>query len=402
MTSSPLLEDLLAAATPPPPRGFEPGVKYVGSRPDEITTPPMAQLNGPDDFSKAVREMGVPIPEGCSLVLIEARLNTGAWARDVDDKGAPHTAYRSPSWVYRFKVVASTAVVDADLTALFASARRRVTKRPISPTSPTRTMVVVLGDFQVGKVDSLGGIEELIARNLSALGGVMQRARKLKPAEIVLVDVGDGMEMFESAPNAARTNDLQFTEQLRVWRRIFWGWVAELAKLGVPLKVMGVPSNHCRVRRGKDALGPANDDLGLEVISQLADMAKVNPEAYGHVEFHVPHKYDEHLALTLASGKVLGAFHGHQKSSVNALVGWLEGQSAGRSPIGHADIVVAGHFHNLRQETWGDDRWLFVAPTMDSGSSWFTNLSGKCSRAGVLTFTVDEDGWDDWKPIWTS
>lgn len=399
MTS--LLEDLVAAAPAPRmPRGSEPGVKYVGNRPAEITTPPMPALNGQDEYTAAVREMGVPIPEGCALELVEAKLNTGAWSRDKADRGAPHTAYREPSWVYRFRVVRLGAVHDTDLTAMFASARRASRGRPVSPKSTTSTMVITLGDFQVGKTDARGGIEELLERNARVQADVVRRVRKMKPAEIVLIDGGDAMEMFESSPNASRTNDLQHTEQMRVWRRLFWGWVKELAALTEDLKVVGVPSNHCRVRRGKDAVGSVNDDLGLEVISQLADIAAENPAAYGHVTFHVPPPHDEHLALTLAGGRVLGAVHGHQKSSPAGLVSWCEGQAAGRSPIGHADVVVANHFHNLYMLTWGDDRWLFGSPTMDSGSSWFRNISGRESRPGVLTFMMDEDGWRDLHPVW--
>jgi hypothetical protein len=355
---------------------------------------------GEEAWVAAAREAGVPIPADMTLQLVEARLNGAAWHRDKGDRGAKDSAYTAPSWWYRFKVVPVSLWRGRDYDALMKDVQRTVRSRKVTPKSTTATDVVILGDFQVGKRDYLGGTPELLERSEEALRQVLKRLRRTKPVEIVLLDVGDSTEGFQSAPNAAQTNDLDHTEQVRVWRRILFRWIDAIAALGITVKVLGVPSNHCRVRKGKDVQGKPNDDWGLEAIAQVADMASTNPEKYGHVEFYVPETHDEHLALTLAGGRTIGAFHGHQKSSVAGLLGWLEGQAAGRSPIGHADIVFAGHYHHLEVNTWGDDRWLFVAPTMDSGSSWYSNLTGRKSRPGVLVLTVDEHGWRDMEVAW--
>jgi hypothetical protein len=59
-----------------------------------------------------------------------------------------------------------------------------------------------------------------------------------------------------------------------------------------------------------------------------------------------------------------------------------------------------GHFHHLVVEAFGDMQWLFICPTMDNGSSWFTPSSGERSEPGILTFSVDARGWFDFEPIW--
>src|SRR5690606_27878206 len=102
---------------------------------------------------------------------------------------------------------------------------------------------------------------------------------------------------------------------------------------------------------------------------------------------------DESLAVQLAGGKVVGVTHGHQVTAIERLGTWWQGQSHGRTPVGQADILVAGHFHNMRISTSGDDRWIFSAPTADAGSQWFRNISGHDSAPGVMSFTVDADGW---------
>jgi hypothetical protein len=405
--TTPLLEALAQAAPVPTSPKTDIAITFTpGGAMDTLSVPlPVGPDADEEAWVQAAREAGVPVPEDMTLQLVEARMghNPAAWHRDQDRIGQNHTAYTAPNttWHYRFKVVPKSLWRGKDYDALIKQIRRA------KPPAGRRTgiqlpssEVVVLGDFQTGKTDYLGGTPELLERSEEALGQVVAKIRRTKPAEIVLLDVGDALEGFTSAPNAAQTNDLDQTAQLTVWRRILWTWVDRLARFGIPLKVLGVPSNHCRVRNGKNPAGKPNDDWGLQTIGAVADMAAVNPEAYGHVTFYVPETYDEHLALTLVGGKTIGAFHGHQKSSVAALLGWCEGQSAGRSPVGHADIVFAGHYHHLEVNTWGDDRWLFVAPTMDSGSSWYSNLTGRKSRPGVLTLTVDENGWRDMMVAW--
>jgi hypothetical protein len=403
-----LLQDLRQAAEPAPPAGFRPGVVFAGRMPSEIVTPPMPQMDSPEEWEAAVLGMGVTLPEGYVLVLVEALLasshNPASWKRDEDDKGAPHTAYTAPNtthrWRYKFKVVLKSARSDEDIAVLMREAKKAGRARPpLAVKQFGSTMVINLSDFQVGKVDILGGTPELLGRSEAALAQVLSWIKTSRPDEIVLVDPGDSTEQFESAPNAARTNDLQQTEQIRVWRLILWRWIEAIAPLTHDFKVIGVPSNHCRVRQGKNAQGHALDDWGIEVISQVSDIAAVNPIAYGHVRFIIPATDNEEWVLfTLVSGKTIGVAHGHQRSKPEQLVEYAKTNA--RAGIGQADIVICGHFHHLRVIAFGDGQFLFVCPTMDSGSSWFQS-SGEKSSPGVLTFMVDEDGWRDMRVAWS-
>jgi hypothetical protein len=390
-----LLDDLRAAATPALPKGVTPGITYSGRTPTSVTTPWIEEkLETDEDYAEYMKSIGVPIPTGKKLELTAAYFNQAAWHRDHQAIGTKDSAYTAPMWRYAFKVVDDIAGQDrADLELMLKEARKASRTRKTPTTTAGATMVINLADFQVGKTDVGGGTEELLIRSEVALREVLAAVRRQKPEEIVLVDNGDSTEGFESSPNAARTNDLQQTEQIRVWRRIFWRWITALAERGIPLKVVSVPSNHCRVRIGKNAQGPNDDDWGLEVLSQVADMASVNPERFEHVEFIQPQKYDEHVTLTLVGGKVISFAHGHQASQPNAIVDWAKKQ--GRRSIGLSDIVVVGHFHHFRAITYGDRQTLFICPTMDPGSSWFTPSSGEQSDPAILAFMVDEYGWRD-------
>ena len=393
-----LLNKLKQAAETPPPPGWRPGVIYSGRMPSEIVTPPMAELKDPDEYEEAVKALGFPLPEGMSLELVEAQYvyHENFWTRE--DQGMDAVTKPSSSWRYRFKVVPKSATQDLDVAALMDEAREAVAGAPLQVKSK-HSLVVSLSDFQTGKTDILGGTKELIHRSESALALVVAKIQRGQtPAEIILVDPGDSVEGFESAPNARQMNDLDLTTQIRVWRRIFWRWVEALAPLTPSLKVISVPSNHARVRRGKDAQAGLHDDWGIEVLSQLSDIASVNQEAYGHVQFFMPDEFREHVLLTLVGGKVLGVEHGHQVSAPNTIPEHLKKNA--RNGIGQADIVVVGHFHHLRIIAFGSFQWLFVSPTMDPGSSWYTPKSGEESDPGVLTFEVDENGWSNLFVAW--
>lgn len=410
--TNPLLEDLRQAVDPPTPKDWRPGVTYSGRQPSEITTEAIPAIETEAEWEDAVRKMGVHIPDGFGLVLVEAVLagstNDAAWHRDPADRTVKSngTAYTAPNttqrWRYRFKVVLKDPRADADLAKMMRDAKR-MAKRPVPKvfvsTGSMNSMVVALSDFQVSKVDMEGGTPELLERSEVALAAVVKQVKRQKPDQIILGDIGDSTEGFESSPNAPRTNDLQMTEQIRVWRRIFWRWIETLAPMVEWLDVVGVPSNHCRVRAGKTQLGPPDDDWGIEVISQLSDMAKAAGERFENTTFHIPEKHLEYVTLDLINGeKQISFVHGHQERNVKQLTEWAKKQ--GRRPVGTSDIVVAGHFHHLRVESYGDGQTLFVCPTMDGGSAWFTNVSGERSRPGVLTFMVDTEGWRDMFVAW--
>jgi hypothetical protein len=387
-----LLEELKQATTPAPPANFRPGMTFEGRTPSEIRTPPIPQIDDANDYESTLREMGYPIPEHMTVMLSEMELveYDDFWTRDNVEQELAVTR-PSKKWRYRFKVVPKSARADEDIALLMAEAKAAPPVVLPRGSHGGVTKIIDLADFQIGKVDELGGTAETLARSEAALATVLADLAENPVDEIVLVDGGDSTEGVESSPNALGTNDLHHTEQIRVWRRIFWRWIDGLSPHARRFVVIGVPSNHCSNRRGKNALGPASDDWGIEVIAQVSDMAAVNPERYGHIQFIVPEAYQEHVLFTLVGGQVIGVVHGHQKGTPNALVPWIK--STGRRGLAQADIVLVHHFHHLVVEAFGDMQWLFIAPTNDNGSSWYTPSSGERSEPGVLTLDVDAKRW---------
>ena len=389
------LLDQLKEAAAPAPAGFKPGITFQGAIPSGVVTPPLPAMDSESEYTEAVRALGYPIPDGFRLVLVEMQLvhHENFWTRE--NQGDDATTKPSSTFRYRFKVVPAGTSDDPDIATLMAEATLLPPVERVKAISD-RTLVVSLADFQTGKAcDERGGTAELLARSEAVMAEVARKVVYGGYEEVMLLDAGDSTEGFESAPNADRTNDLSQTEQIRVWRRILWRWVSTIAPLTPNLVVASVGSNHCSVRRGKANLGDALDDWGIEVLSQVEDIANASP--LNNIEFYVPEKHTEHLILVTASGKTLGLMHGHQSNNPNGLPEIIKKNS--RRGIGQADVVVVGHFHHFRAITMGQDQTLFVSPTMDAGSSWY-QYSGEHSRPGVLTFEMDENGWTGLDIIW--
>lgn len=333
--------------------------------------------------------------EGTALVFLEEEgLNPLEWEVTHFRKIKYGEGLCSVKCSYR-RIRGAGTLALPDLDDLHLAAERSVRSEDVHVVTENLTVVGVIADPQIGKVEANGGIEALLARLEKSRQAWARYLKLVEPTEIILIDAGDSIEGFENVPIQDRTNDLQLTEMIRVWRRVLFSWVQTAAELCDNVKVLAVGSNHARVRRGKGEMGPPTDDYGIEVLAQVSDMCGVYPDKFGHVQFYAPEGYDESVAIEAVGGKVIGVAHGHQVTRPDALPQWIANQSLGRTPIGQADLMIFGHWHHLRIQTIGDDRWMFIAPTSDNGSSWYRNLSGNASAPGVMTFVLDPDGWSD-------
>ncbi|MFI7678550.1 hypothetical protein [Actinophytocola sp. NPDC049390] len=365
------------------PKGFEPGVRYAGGQPVEVT----AQLSEIPETETAWREQiqrvtGHALPDDRKVELTQVRY----W-------GDPAKPY-----VYcRFTISDRGGAGDRlDLEDILTATK--AFRQSCPPASNTgRALVVAWADLQVGKVGSRGGTEELVARVIDRLDSLEALAARSGCDSAYLVDVGDCVESFENVPSQAFTNDLSFPEQLRVARRLYTEAALRLARIFPKVTCVGVPSNHGAWRRGKDALGRPGDDFGLEMLTAVADAFALN-DSLSHVDFVVPDVWQEVVALDV-HGTILAVAHGHQVNRPDQLPLWWAKQVHGGQAAADADILLTGHFHHLRVQPSGRSvhtgraKWWIQAPTMDNGSDWYRLKAGDDTDPALLTFVVDGNGW---------
>src|SRR5690554_6794062 len=292
---------------------------------------------------------------------------------------------------YFFKV--ASRATELDLPALYATARRKP-RKPFTNAPTGRVTVPVLADVQADKTGSRGGTPELVDRLVEKREKLAALLKVRKPDSTVLAEAGDLFEGFESGGNPMFTNDLSLAQQIDLAATEVYEFVTLMARHG-RVDVMAVPSNHTAWRRGKQTLGRPSDDLGLLVHRQVA---KVAHAAGLDAHWHFPRDYDESMILDV-NGTTLGLVHGNQYAPGGAPLWWGKQQHGGQ-PVGAADILIGGHYHQLnvlptgRNPYTGRSKWFLQAPTLDNSSDWFRNTAGDDSDPGLLVFDVTSDGFD--------
>lgn len=384
------------------PKGFEPGVRFdPEGHPVEIVTDLVSEAPTEDEWRSLVEGMGIAMPTGWRLVLIEARFDPVAWTRDVEFVRNPESgrmvrtpATTRPAWRYRFRVERVSSDL-ADLSWLEGLLRKWKPRKPMTTTG-SDVFVVVPADMQIGKVEpAVGGTERTIERVLALFDQALEEyhflAKRGLVGPVALVLPGDGCEGYVSqGGRLVWRTDLNMTRMRTVYGRVIAHMVTELARVAPEVYVITVGGNHDQAVRQVDTTH--DDSWDVQAVIELRDhMRLMAPEKFAHVHFHVPGTDSDVVAVDLA-GTIVAVAHGHQfKGGAEK---WWAGQSHGFRAAGEATVLISGHFHHLRVDTSGGNRTWIQAPALDNGSEWFTRQTGESSMAGLLTLTVGGGGWD--------
>lgn len=268
-------------------------------------------------------------------------------------------------------------------------------RRPRKETRPSQKgLVVALADWQLGKTARRGGTPETLDRLEATRRRLDQIYAEGKYKHVLIFDLGDGIEGFESGGNPMFTNDLSLPDQLDCYATELFEFTEQAACYS-PSTLASVPSNHAAWRRGKQNLGKPADDFGLYVNKQVEKAAKI---AGMDTKFVRPEEYDESVSVNLL-GTEIGGVHGNQFAPGKA-IDWWQGQAFGSQAVTRSDVLLTGHYHSFGagvagiNPNSGRERYWLGAPTVDPGSDWYRNIKGRDSLPGTLIFEVDENGFD--------
>jgi hypothetical protein len=368
------------------PQGWEPSFEWNGEA-GQVNTGPLKDR--PTDWDAYLRESGLD-PEAVEVI---EPVNVRGWQATVDGV---------PTWLtyYRLTVRRRQGASMPDLVALFKAAKAARIKAKELPEGVESATVALWADPQTGKVASRGGTPQLIERVEQYQEGLARYSRKHRNDAAYMFDLGDAIEGFENAPQQEGTNDLSLMDQVDVATTVEFELFKTLGATHNAAVLAGIGSNHCRWRRGKDALGTPGDDWGIHMLKQIHRRTADQPDKFGHMSVRWPDQYEESIALDVA-GTIIGAAHGHQANRPEGIPDWWAKQTHGGQPIAHADILLTGHFHSLRVQTSGRNpvtnkaKWWIQAPTADNGSDWYRYRAGADSDPGMLVFTVTKNGWSN-------
>ena len=372
-----MLENLEPAKRVEAPKGFRPALEFDGVT--GVAT--LAGIPGTDvpNFDDFLIEQGFDPSE----YQVVGAPRTSRWQTYY---GEWLTSYR-----FNFRRVTNTS----DLVLLWKTAKT-TSKRPSNQdTQKGKALVVMLADFQIGKVDHRGGLEEQLPRIFSAFDSLEGQFKKGKYERIILSEQGDLLEGFSNKVDQQQLHHGgSIMQQVDLASSLIWDIVKRAAKYA-PVTYATVASNHCQNRVNKQKVGlPGQDDWGIFIAQQISKLVQ---ETKLNVQILIPEPHDESLAFDVFGDEfhVLGLWHGHQSARPEAVPTWWEKQTFGHQPVSAASIGLTGHFHHLRVQELGlhsngGSRYWIQGKTMDNGSSWFRLNSGQDSQPGLTCFELEQ------------
>lgn len=260
-----------------------------------------------------------------------------------------------------------------------------------------------MADWQLGKRDF--GVENTIKRYDVALQDAVNRIKDLRKLgvnidEIYMIGLGDLTEnctaaFYDSQPFNV---ELSLIEQYALARSMIMKTIDTFLPLADKLVLAGCPGNHGEMSRSSKGQVYTNrldnsDTMHLQICQEIMG---ANKQRYKSVSVEIPDGFHQVLDI---KGKTCGWTHGHMTGGSgnpeNKIENWWKGQMYGHLPAGNCEILITGHYHHFRSKQQGNRTW-FQSPSLDKSID-FTERSGLWSHPGVLTFTVNEKGWDNLK-----
>lgn len=275
--------------------------------------------------------------------------------------------------------------------------------RPVRPNRPPVAAVVNLADIQGGKSEG-GGVAATQKRLTDGLENVQHWLNRMSStydvAELVLVNNGDPIEGCDgSYQSQLFTVELNLRGQMNFALDMWQLYAKQLFPQFSKAQFVSVLCNHGQLSRqsGRDNKTSDSDNVG-GFLAETLRRTLTGHAAFDHVKWTIPH--DEMNVYTAAAGIPLAFNHGHKvpgNGDASSFEKWLNGQARGDEKAHRARIWQTAHRHHFAAWDMGSCS-VFQAPSLDGGSKWLRDISGRYSRSGILTYLVGEHsplGWSD-------
>lgn len=302
-------------------------------------------------------------------------------------------------YAYKFQVRKINPHHDAYYKELLKEIK---TKKPLKDKKikGSNAFLYLMADWQIGKKDfgtlnTVNLIKESIEKSKERIKNLNKTGYPID--EIYIVGLGDLIEnCFGFFPQQPFNIEINKSEQSHLTRRMILEIVDNFLPYANKIYLAGVPGNHGENRSGKgDVVTSRLDNEDTNCI-QIVGEIMAESERFKKVKTTVPDSH--HLALDI-KGIRCGFTHGHMGAGAGDPWGKIErlwkGQMFGWKPLGTCEILYSGHYHHLRTVQQAGRTW-FQAPSLDA-SHEFEERTGYGTNRGVLTMTINKNGWDNLK-----
>lgn len=338
--------------------------------------------------------------------VVDDTVRMSTWQQSASDGNGGRDLVQLYSYSARFTRKAKARLSDAEI----AERRKAVQSWKINRTSPASrkvrsiapvAAVINLADIQGGKSEG-GGVAATQQRLHDGLQNVDRWLDRMMGdynlTEVVLVNNGDPME--NCAGNYAAqlfTVELNTRQQMNFVLDVWEQYAKHLFPQFERAQFVSVLCNHGEFGRMGSAKSQTSDsDNAGGFLAETLRRVLDRPE-FAHVQWTIPH--DEMNVYTDVAGVPMAFNHGHKipGSDAAGFEKWLNGQVRGDLNAHRAKIWQTAHRHHYASWDMGSCS-VFQAPSLDGGSKWLTDMTGRYSRSGILAYLVGEHaplGWSD-------
>jgi len=330
------------------------------------------------------------------------RMSTWQQSKGLDDGG--RDLVQLYSYSARFTRKAKARLSDAEIAErrkAVQSWKMPANRKRRSPTNGSVAAVINLADIQGGKSEG-GGVAATLKRLEDGLLNVDRWLDRMSYdyniSEVVLVNNGDPME--NCAGNYAAqlfTVELNHRGQMNFVLDVWEQYAKHLFPQFERAQFVSVLCNHGEFGRMGSAKSQTSDsDNAGGFLAETLRRVLDRPE-FAHIQWTIPH--DEMNVYATVAGVPMAFNHGHKipGSDAAGFEKWLNGQVRGDHNAHAARIWQTAHRHHFAAWDMGSCS-VFQAPSLDGGSKWLTDLTGRYSRSGILAYLVGEHaplGWSD-------
>ena len=340
-----------------------------------------------------------------SFEIVDDTVRESTWQQSKRLENGERDTVQLYSYSARFKRRVQGALTEADIAEHRAAVRAWKLPKRVKPVDGVPCAAVInLADVQGGKSEG-GGVAATRQRLLDGLENVVRWLERCKVAgrninEIVVVNNGDALE--GCAGNYAAqlfTVELNHRGQLNFVLDMWEMYARELFPRFPRGQFVSVLSNHGEAGRfgsGKNQTSDS-DSYDAFLAETLRRVLSSRPE-FDHIQWTIPH--DEMTVYPVVAGVPMGMAHGHKipGNDATGFTKWVDGQVRGDPQAHAARVWITAHRHHLQVFDIGS-AMVFQAPSLDGGSKWFRDTTGKFSRSGILAMLVgnhDPLGVSDW------
>lgn len=336
--------------------------------------------------------------------VVDDTVRMSTWQQSARTKDGDRDIIQLYSYNARFRRRPKERLSDEEIEGRQAEVRNwRLPARLTVPALGTPVAAVInLADIQGGKSEG-GGVaatQQRLLDGLANIQGWLDRMRQVHNInEIVLVNNGDPYE--GCAGNYATqlfTVELNLRGQMNFVLDMWELYARTLFPQFEHGQFVSVLCNHTEQGRMGGAKNQTSDsDSGGAFLAEtLRRILAARPE-FDHLEWTIPH--DEMNVYPTVAGIPMAFNHGHKipGNDASGFEKWLNGQVRGDHDAHAARIWQTAHRHHFACWDMGSCT-VFQAPSLDGGSKWLRDMTGRYSRSGILTYLVGDHsplGWSD-------